>query len=68
MDTNDIIPRWFQYKEECNLIVVTPNGGSTVVPVNIGMRRKGIAIAYSKQDIYLIDADNHILFQTEHPY
>lgn len=65
MDTNDIIPRWFQYKEECNLVVVTPNGGSTVVPVNIGMRRKGIAIAYSKQDIYLIYANNHILFQTE---
>lgn len=65
MDTNDIIPRWLQYKEECNLVVVTSNGGSTVVPVNIGMRRKGIAIAYSKQDIYLIDANNHILFQTE---
>ena len=65
METNDIIPRWFQYKEECNLVVVAQNGESMVVPVNIGMRRKGIAIAHSKQDIYLIDANNHILFQTE---
>ena len=65
METNDIIPRWFQYKEECKITTVDSLGNSQTITAQCGMRRKGIAIASNKQNIYLIDKNNHVLFQTE---
>lgn len=65
MEANDIIPKWFQYKEECIITIVDSLGNSQTIAVQSGMRRKGIAIASDKQNIYLIDKSNHVLFQTE---
>ena len=61
----DTLQMWSQFEEKCNISLIDNLGKSQTIVVQIGMRRKGIAVASDKKNIYLIDKNNNILFQTE---
>lgn len=62
----DLIPYYKQYKEKVDIFLNQEEkllGHS--IPATIGMRRKGIAIAEDKKNIYLIDSNNIVLIENE---
>ena len=62
----DLIPHYKQYKEQVEIFRNNEdkNQGRSI-HVTIGMRRKGVAIAEDKNNLYLIDGNNMVLFECE---